>query len=100
MSRDGGCRPRRELSKPRRASRSACYGGADNPILCSKGFCGYGNELLSTNRSDKPGAIMDRSSFRCVGANTSPDGRWLASDHCLVAKRPSEPPNLAIVALL
>lgn len=42
---------------------------------------------------------MDHVGFRCVGANTSLDGRWLAFGRYLVAKHPSELPSLAIVDL-
>ena len=54
---------------------TACFSGVASLIGFSKGFRGYSYELLGTNRSDKPGAIMDHTAFRCVGANTSLGGK-------------------------
>ena len=51
-------------------------------ITFSKTHTGSSYELTGTNRSNPPGGLFDKSTYRCVGMNTSFDGKNTAYTLC------------------
>ncbi|MCX7241055.1 MAG: hypothetical protein WCK83_00840 [Burkholderiales bacterium] len=54
---------------------TSCYSGTAAAIAFSKTQMGFSYEMTGTARSNPPGGMMDNTSFRCVGMNTSLDGK-------------------------
>ena len=61
---------------------TACWSGVNNTITFSKTHTGSSFELTGTLRSNPPGGMFDKSTFRCVGINASLDGKVTASNVC------------------
>jgi len=71
-----------ELPKEGNYDFTACYSGVSNAITFSKTHFGSSNELTGTTRSNPPGGVFDKNTFRCVGMNSSLDGKITASTVC------------------
>jgi hypothetical protein len=51
-------------------------------ITFSKTYTGSSYELTGTNRSNPPGGLFDKNTFRCVGMSASLDGKNTGSNVC------------------
>jgi len=54
---------------------TACWSGASNLIAFSKSHSAFTFEMTGSTRSNPPGSLFDKESFRCIGTNTSFDGK-------------------------
>ena len=71
-----------ELPKEGSYDYTACWSGVNNTITFSKTHTGSSFELTGTVRSNPPGGMFDKSTFRCVGMNASLDGKITGSNVC------------------
>jgi hypothetical protein len=71
-----------ELPKEGRYDYTACWSGVNNMITFSKTHTGSSYELTGTVRSNPPGGMFDKSTFRCVGMNSSLDGKITGANVC------------------
>ena len=71
-----------ELPKEGSYDYTACWSGANNVITFSKTHTASSYEMTGTTRSNPPGGMFDKSTFRCVGINASLDGKVTASNVC------------------
>ncbi|MFQ3456972.1 MULTISPECIES: hypothetical protein [Bradyrhizobium] len=71
-----------ELPKEGSYDYIACWSGVNNTITFSKTHTGSSFELTGTVRSNPPGGMFDKSTFRCVGMNASLDGKITGSNVC------------------
>jgi len=63
-----------ELPKEGNYDYTACWSGVNNVITFSKTYTGSSYESTGTVRSNPPGGLFDKSTFRCVGMSASLDG--------------------------
>ena len=71
-----------DLPKEGRFDYTACWSGASNLIAFSKTHSAYSYEITGTNRSNPPGGMFDKISFRCVGMDASFDGKNTGNTAC------------------
>src|SRR6476659_5933129 len=71
-----------ELPKDGSYDYSSCHSGVNNVITFSKTYTASSFEIAGTNRSNPPGGLFDKSTYRCVGMNASFDGKITASAVC------------------
>ena len=71
-----------EVPKEGNYDYTSCWSGVNNMITFSKTHTGSSFELTGTIRSNLPGGMFDKSTFRCVGMNASLDGKITASTVC------------------
>ena len=71
-----------ELPKEGSYDFTSCNSGVANVITFSKTYTGSSYELTGTNRSNPPGGLFDKSTYRCVGMNTSFNGKDTAYTVC------------------
>jgi hypothetical protein len=71
-----------ELPKEGSYDITSCNSGVNSAITFSKTHTGSSYELTGTNRSNPPGGLFDKSTYRCVGMNTSFDGKNTAYTLC------------------
>ena len=71
-----------ELPKEGNYDYTACWSGVNNVITFSKTYTASSFEIAGTNRSNPPGGLFDKSTYRCVGMNTSFDGKNTAYTLC------------------
>ena len=71
-----------ELPKEGSYDFTSCWSGANNVITFSKTHTASSFEMTGTNRSNPPGGVFDKNTFRCVGMNSSLDGKITASTVC------------------
>ena len=71
-----------ELPKEGSYDYTSCWSGVNNVITFSKTHTASSYEMTGTNRSNPPGGMFDKSTFRCVGMNASLDGKNTASTVC------------------
>src|SRR4051794_34487018 len=70
------------LPKEGRYDYTACWSGVSNQIAFSKTHTASTTEFTGTTRSEPPGGMFDKNSFRCVGMTTSFDGKNTGSTVC------------------
>ena len=70
------------LPKEGRYEYTACWSGISNVITFSKTHRAFSFEQTGMNRSDTPGGMFDKTSFRCVGVNVSFDGKLSGTTVC------------------
>jgi len=75
------------LPKEGRYDYTACWSGVSNQIAFSKTHTASTTEFMGTTRSDPPGGMFDKNSFRCVGMTTSFDGKNTGSTVCETTDR-------------
>ena len=63
------------LPKEGRYDFNSCWSGASNVVQFSQNHSAMSYEMTGTNRSNPPGGMFDRTSFRCVGARASLGGK-------------------------
>ena len=71
-----------ELPKEGSYDFVSCWSGVNNAITFSKTHTASTYEMTGTTRSNPPGGMFDKSTFRCVGLNASFDGKVTASNVC------------------
>ena len=71
-----------ELPKEGSYDFISCSSSVSNVITFSKTYTGSSYELTGTNRSNPPGGLFDKTTYRCVGMNASLDGKATASILC------------------
>jgi hypothetical protein len=71
-----------ELPKEGSYDFNSCWSGVNNAITFSKTQTATSFEMTGTTRSNPPGGIFDKSTFRCVGMNASLDGKITGSTVC------------------
>jgi len=71
-----------ELPKEGNYDFTSCYNDVNNVITFSKTYTGRSYESTGTVRSNPPGGLFDKSTYRCVGMNTSFDGKNTAYTLC------------------
>lgn len=70
------------IPKEGRYDYTACYSGVRNTLEFSKTHSASSSEYTGTIRTNPPGGLFDRSSFRCVGMNASLDGKISSHSVC------------------
>jgi hypothetical protein len=71
-----------ELPKEGNYDFTSCWSGASNTISFSKTYSAFSFEQTGANRSNPPGGLFDKSTFRCVGMNASFDGKVSGTAVC------------------
>jgi hypothetical protein len=61
---------------------NACWSGVNNVITFSKTHTASSYEMTGATRSNPPGGMFDKNTFRCVGMNASFDGKTTGSTVC------------------
>jgi hypothetical protein len=61
---------------------TACWSGVSNLIAFSKTHSAFSYEMTGSSRSNPPGGVFDKNTFRCVGMNASFDGKNTGSVTC------------------
>ncbi len=61
---------------------NSCWSGVSNTIAFSKTHFAFSYEMTGVSRSNPPGGMFDKQAFRCVGLNTSFDGKVSATTVC------------------
>jgi hypothetical protein len=64
-----------ELPKEGNYDQHSCWAGVSNLISFSKEHTASSFEMTGTIRSNPPGGMFDKNSFRCVGTNSSMGGK-------------------------
>jgi len=64
-----------DLPKEGRYDYTACWSGVSNAIAFSKTHTALSYEMTGSTRSNSPGGMFDKNTFRCVGVNYSLDGK-------------------------
>ena len=71
-----------ELPKEGSYDFTSCNSGVYSAITFSKNHTASSSEITGTNRSNPPGGLFDKITYRCVGMNASLDGKDTASIVC------------------
>lgn len=71
-----------ELPKEGSYDYTACWSGLSNTITFSKTQTAMSYEMTGSIRSNTPGGMFDKHTFRCVGMNASLDGKTTGSTVC------------------
>src|SRR5215471_3898030 len=71
-----------ELPKEGNFDYTSCYNDVNNVITFSKTYTGRSYESTGTLRSNPPGGMFDKMTFRCVGMSASLDGKNTGSALC------------------
>jgi len=61
---------------------TSCWSGNSNTISFSKTYTAFSFEQTGSNRSNTPGGMFDKETFRCVGMNASLGGKNSGSAVC------------------
>ena len=72
------------LPKEGRYDFTSCWSGVPNLLAFSKTHSVSTIEMTGAARSNPPGGMFDKSSFRCLGMNISFDGKTTGSIVCEV----------------
>ncbi len=70
------------LAKEGRYDYTSCWSGVSNIIAFSKAHFAFSYEMTGSTRSNLPDSIFDKNTFRCVGMNSSFDGKNAGSVAC------------------
>ena len=71
-----------ELLKEGSYDFNSCWSGVNNAITFSKTHTASSYEMTGAIRSNPPGGMFDKHTFRCVGMNASLDGKSTGSTVC------------------
>ena len=72
-----------DLPKEGKYAFTACWAGTAKVIPFSKTQTGSSYEFFGTSRSEPPGGMFDKASFRCVGAAASFDKKYTSIVTCV-----------------
>jgi len=64
-----------DLPKEGKYDYTACWSGTSNLISFSKTQTAFSFEMTGATRSNPPGGMFDKNTFRCVGTNALIDGK-------------------------
>lgn len=64
-----------DIPKEGKFDYTACWSGVSNLVSFSKTHTALSFELTGVARSNPPGGLFDKHTFRCVGTNASMGGR-------------------------
>ena len=53
---------------------TACWSGVSNAIQFSKTHSAFSYDMTGTSRASRPGALFDKTAFRCVGTSMNLNG--------------------------
>ena len=70
------------LPKEGRYDFTACWSGVRTGIRFSKTDFAISYEMTGTNRSNPPGGLFDKNTFRCVGMNATFGSKRVVSTVC------------------
>lgn len=68
--------------KEGRYDYTSCWSGLTHLISFSKSHSAWSFEIMGTNRSNPPGGVFDKETFRCVGTNTLFEGKLVGVSTC------------------
>src|ERR1700682_5911620 len=71
-----------ELPKEGSYDYTACWSGISNVVTFSKTHTASSFEMTGAIRSNTPGGMFDKETFRCVGMNASLGGKNTGSTVC------------------
>ncbi|MGY4197800.1 hypothetical protein ACVIM9_007141 [Bradyrhizobium sp. USDA 4520] len=71
-----------ELPKEGSYDFTACWSGVNSVVSFSKAHTASSYEMTGSIRSNPPGGMFDKHTFRCVGMNASLDGKNTGSTIC------------------
>src|SRR6266576_3079225 len=71
-----------ELPKEGSYDYTACWSGISNAVTFSKTHTASSSELTGAIRTNPPGGMFDKETFRCVGMNASLGGKNTGSTVC------------------
>ena len=71
-----------DLPKEGRYDFNSCWSGVSNLINFSKTHSAFSYEMMGAIRTNPPGGLFDKSTFRCVGMNRSFDGKVAGTTVC------------------
>ncbi len=71
-----------DLPKEGSFDYTACWSGVSNDINFSKTHTASSYEMTGSIRSNPPGGMFDKQTFRCVGMNASLGGKYVGSTVC------------------
>jgi hypothetical protein len=71
-----------DLSPEGKYDFTSCYSGVTTPIQFSKTHSAFTFEMTGTTLASQPGAMFDKVSYRCIGLNTTLDGKTTAVTIC------------------
>lgn len=71
-----------DLPKEGSYEYNACWSGTSNLIAFSKTHTAFSYEMMGATRSNPPGSMFDKNTFRCVGMNASLGGKNSGSVVC------------------
>ena len=71
-----------DLPKEGRYDFTGCWSGVSSLISFSKTHSAFSYEMSGTTRSNPPGGMFDKHSFRCVGMNASLGGKNTGTAVC------------------
>jgi hypothetical protein len=78
----GGAATAQTLPKEGTYDYTACWSGVSTVIAFSKTHSAFSYEMTGSTRTNPPGGMFDKNSFRCVGMNASFGGKNTASTAC------------------
>ena len=71
-----------DLSKEGPYDFTSCWSGVSNLIAFSTTYSAFSYEMTGTTRSNPPGGMFDKHTFRCVGMNASLGGKNTGTTVC------------------
>jgi hypothetical protein len=71
-----------DLPKEGNYDLTSCWSGVSTLVAFSNTHSASSYEMTGTNRSNPPGGMFDKNSFRCVGMNASLGGKNTGSTVC------------------
>jgi hypothetical protein len=71
-----------ELPKEGNFDFTSCWSGVSHTISFSKTHSAYSFDMTGVTRSNPPGGLYDKNTFRCVGMNASFDGKPSTTATC------------------
>jgi len=74
-----------EMPKEGNYDYTACWSGVNNVVTFSKTHTGSSYEMTGSVRSNTPGGMFDKETFRCVGMDASLGGKNTGSTVCEAA---------------
>ena len=76
-----------DLPKEGKYDFTACWSGVGNLIAFSKTHTALSYEMTGSTRSNPPGGMFDKNSFRCVGTNATFEKRTTGMAVCEAVDR-------------
>jgi hypothetical protein len=71
-----------DLPKEGKYDTMSCWSGTQTLIELSKDASVQTSDVVGTNRANPPGSFLDMTTFRCIGAGSTFNGKYSARDVC------------------